>query len=1401
MNKVKKYLLKTARQLRHSLGGSSRQQHAARMAILGSVLLIFGVTLLPLFQNDQALAAFVQNDWSGGVGTNPENQYDSASNITVNGDGHLTGGASVNTWCNTTNCDNNWSVRKPVYMGFSGATPTIDTTLRLTVEKDTGMQADFDDLRFTNAAGDQDLTHYVLNKTDDQSATVLILLPANSLPMPTLYMYYLNDSAASVSNEYAVMGAQGYSKSDDGNNTLSSRWDSTYSDPPATITQVSGNKVQAELSTGFDYFNYNNSIQAIAPLTMEVSFARTPGPGQGENCNHGLHNFTSGVSLLEFQFGCDEQGEFWRTSLIQKMGNTTYPLPEEESPKIRNNEEVWFRVDYKSDGTVDISFSRDNGQTYQSFSGPSGAGSGQFVELRTAFTGPTTITFGDLIVYSPPADATTAFGTNQYLNGYYGELNSVPINLGDKYELGDVSYNYQDGGIAAVKIRTGDNSSMSGATDFAFCPFIYLENGASAPAQNECVDTSQPYLQYQVILSTDSNRNVFNDITIEYIADNEPPTVNASNLTITSPERDGWPAYQVPDGGWIFDSEDTAFSWNAAEDDAEGSGIKGYCLYLGSDPEGDPVTTGGVLTFASGSLDTDGACVYAFAGTEFTFSQLGTGVSPGDQSYLNIKAIDNFNNVYSGESAQTSFRLDETAPDGFTSFSGPQGYINSKTFTINWQTGFPFEPPEDSGSGVAGLKYCITNATLGFEGCFESGENWYGTDHSSGNIHDTSDVLDFNTTQYTTQPSDFNRLDDNGVNVFYFVFVDNVGNFRFMGSTAVLISQSSPSVPTNLQVTPTSSNQNSFSFTWQPPASLVGPASQVDYCWTVNEVIAGDGSNCHWTGKGITQLAAGAYATQQGVNTLRLIAKNQAGNFNANLPASVNFTTNTPAPGPPENVDIADVSTRATSAWKLALAWNAPGQVGGGLSQYRIYRSIDNLNFAQVGTTSPSNTSFIDSGLSQVDYYYYIKACDNADSCSAASNVVTKKPTGRFTSPPKLTADTDQPKVRDISTRRATVFWFTDRESDSRVAFGTKPGQYEPQEIGNSALTSNHVVNLVNLQPGTKYYYIAKWTDQDGNTGQSIERSFTTAPAPEVSEVEPSRLSIADATIGFSSQYASRIRLFYGRTESFGQVVELNTSFEKSRYELNLPNLTDGTRYYYKINSFDSEANEYQGNIYSFTTPARPLITNLRFQPVEGEPSSTQKISWNTNVPASSELLYGVRGEPQVDVVRSELVTNHEVIISNLNDASIYTLVARSRDAAGNLAVSDLQTFPTSLDTRPPKISEVKVEVKTQSTGPSARGQLIVSWKTDEASTSQVAYGPGQAGPYTAKSASDGRLTKEHVVVLSDLEVSSIYHLQVLSKDKAGNEGRSANRSVIVGRGNENVFSIIFKALQQILGV
>lgn len=936
------------------------------------------------------------------------------------------------------------------------------------------------------------------------------------------------------------------------------------------------------------------------------------------------------------------------------------------------------------------------------------------------------------------------------------------------------------GGTITFRLSNDDGAS-----------WLYWDGGAWAPSNDPSLSNTSAVitshfstfpvtfsgLKWQAVLQGDGTQQVGLDgVSADATSDTTAPTANPA--AIGAYKANGGSV--LSPGSWT-NGASPYFTWGAGSD--ADAGVYGYCAYLGTDNSADPQTTKGLL--GTSPLQTGGHCQFIAPTNTFdlaTAGYLGTALSSSnDTIYLLLRTIDKAGNV-TNSSSQFGFRFDNTPPSNPGFITAPSGFINTKDVDMTWPTTGASAPSDDN-SGIAGLQYRIGS----------SGQ-WYGDSHSG--TGDMTDLLANDGSYTTVDPTDYDALNE-GINTVYFRTWDNAGNYTNSYTTATLKinTTGAPSEPTNLTASPSSNTSNSFGFDWDPPVTYIGDVSNITYCYTVNTVPSA--GSCSYTAAGSRVLTVGPYATQPGVNTLYVAARDESSNINYSNYASVDFTANTTAPGIPLNTDIVDVSIKNTSNWRLALTWDEPSTVGEGVQNYRVFRSTNNTTFTQVG--SSSSTTYIDAGLGQQTYYYKVAACDSTQNCGAYGSVVSEYPTGKFTTAASLVSG---PLVSGVTTKRATIRWSTDRGSDSKISIGTRSGQYSASEVGNSNQVSAHEIKLDNLSPGTTYYFKSKWTDEDGNTGTSQEKTFTTSPAPTIKEVSSTGVGLSGATVRFTVKGATKAKVYYGPSESFGGLKQVNTSTSESTYEVQLSNLSDGTKYYYMVSAIDAEGSEYRGNIASFTTPPSPKISNLRFQPVAGEPTSTQSVTWETNVPSTSQVSYTLLNGTPIELQTSILVTSHEMVIRNLQDDSEYSLVAQSRDSSGNLATSDRQTFRTALDTRPPKVSNVVVESSIRGSGSEARGQIVVSWQTDEPATSQVAYSEGSdATTFNSRTAEDTRLVTEHIVIISDLPTSRVFSIQPVSNDKAKNEGHGETQTAIIGRASDSAITIIFNTLRSIFGL
>ncbi|MBA7482641.1 hypothetical protein ES705_18294 [subsurface metagenome] len=117
-----------------------------------------------------------------------------------------------------------------------------------------------------------------------------------------------------------------------------------------------------------------------------------------------------------------------------------------------------------------------------------------------------------------------------------------------------------------------------------------------------------------------------------------------------------------------------------------------------------------------------------------------------------------------------------------------------------------------------------------------------------------------------------------------------------------------------------------------------------------------------------------------------------------------------------------------------------------------------------------------------------------------------------------------------------------------------------------------------------------------------------------------------------------------------------------------------------------------------------------------------------------------------------------------------YTFDYWDGDASGSSATititmdSDKSIIAHFADTTPPVVLGVDISHITES-------RAIITWETDELTTSQVEYGRSDA--YGSIKTLDGELTASHSVTLTELKPETAYHFRVKSVDEAGNEALS----------------------------
>ena len=812
------------------------------------------------------------------------------------------------------------------------------------------------------------------------------------------------------------------------------------------------------------------------------------------------------------------------------------------------------------------------------------------------------------------------------------------------------------------------------------------------------------------------------------------------------------------------------FEWPAAE--AVGgahdtgntfvSGVAGYYSYFDTNCSADPTITRGVLS------QVGEAGLHYSADTNVTVPDLTT----NDGTYcLRIKTKDNAGNVQGTALTAFTYKYDSTAPDAPSYIAAnPAGYTAVNSFDFSW----PAASDNVGGSGLAGYQY-----TRGAG----SGDSW-------------------SATQVGTSVSSVQAY-QGGENIFLVRSVDIAGNYSSTVQTTYYYSASAPkwSKPTDLTAIPAINDVNSFAFSWTAPSH---PQAIVDYGYSINAYPTN--LNLTWTGSSSTSLTAGPYATIQGENTFYIVAKDEGGNYalDADNVDSVVFNCQTAAPPIPVSVSVTDSSNRVINLWALTLKWSAgAGQDPATFNHYSVLRSTNGVDFSEFATTA--STAYIDAtGLNNTTTYYYrIRAYDNAGSGSAPSSVVSKIPTGRYSTPPTIVSGPDVV----IKASEATVSWVSSRISTSSIRFGASEGDLSRSQIDPVAKTS-HSITVVGLNPGTKYYYqvqsLDEYRDYSSESAYSSTYSFSTLTAPSIANVTVSNITLTNTDVSWETSTPANMVLNYGTSVSYGDAISEASGSYTTNHSVTLSNLTHTTKYHFKISGADIDGNILSSDDYVFDTLPMPTISSLQYQPDFSGPAPVMVITWLTNVPTTSSVKYAPVSASDVisfEENQSELVVQHKVSLSNLKDNTDYRLTVSGTDQFGNTVTSSEQIFKTNMDTRPPKISDIVIETSNVGLGKTDSVQISVSWKTDELATSQVEYNEGLGGDiYTKKTQGDKTLTNSHLVIISGLKPGAPYHLRVVSADEAGNIANSPDNTVISGAVPKSILQLIIQILNQIFG-
>lgn len=309
-----------------------------------------------------------------------------------------------------------------------------------------------------------------------------------------------------------------------------------------------------------------------------------------------------------------------------------------------------------------------------------------------------------------------------------------------------------------------------------------------------------------------------------------------------------------------------------------------------------------------------------------------------------------------------------------------------------------------------------------------------------------------------------------------------------------------------------------------------------------------------------------------------------------------------------------------------------------------------------------------------------------------------------------------------------------------------------------------------------------------------------------VGDVTKTTVIVNWSTTGESYTYVE-----YGKDSQYGRTQEHeDENVEHIQHSVAITDLIPNTLYHFRIMEKKRDGSIVSiSQDYTFSTSSFPQIVNESVKKIS---ETSARIAFETNLPTTTTVLYRPVGSMASYTSygqKKEHATyerNHEIILDDLELTTTYDIIIKVKDTNGNEVEKQLPTFTVSVDRDPPLLLGFKVE---NNLIPRSDGlvQTIISWKTDELSTSQVTYQEGinlelvenngsDRTQLQEKTQEDLTMTKDHAVVITDLKPNTVYQFRAISKDNSQNQAISRDQVVYTPKKKQSIVEIVGQIIQ-----
>lgn len=315
----------------------------------------------------------------------------------------------------------------------------------------------------------------------------------------------------------------------------------------------------------------------------------------------------------------------------------------------------------------------------------------------------------------------------------------------------------------------------------------------------------------------------------------------------------------------------------------------------------------------------------------------------------------------------------------------------------------------------------------------------------------------------------------------------------------------------------------------------------------------------------------------------------------------------------------------------------------------------------------------------------------------------------------------------------------------------------------NVASTRETAFVQTGLTKDVRYYYYVVATDKTGNFSapSSIVNAVPIGKykrAPYITREPEATAKSKKATISWVTEREANSFIEYGTTSALGYAVGNGTGVYKTDHSVFLTNLTPSTKYYYRAVFTDPDGNTGNSNINTFTTDSSLVVSGFVIDEIT---TSSMRISWDTNVLATSKLRYGKNSVADYEASEAAPSTKHSLYIKELQDDTFYHIQIKQTDNDGNEYLSD-EYSATTLAL--PRVTTLTLENQKESDSPTT----IVEYETNVPTSTEVEnciYGALECTTsYTSE------LVTKHQATLTGLYPNKLYTATIRGRDSLGNQ-------------------------------